>query len=106
MRKATTFVLALLFAFATMGVVADDVFARGGGSSGGGGATGGPSGGGTGGGTAGATGDAGIAGDPDGPRTVIDAGVLALPRFGSVVTGCTTTNFGAAGGTTPCPINR
>jgi hypothetical protein len=98
MRKATTVVLALLFALATMGVVADDVLARGGGGSGSGSAPGpaGPSG----------PGGEGVAGDPDAPRTTLDEGALALPRFGTVVTGCMTTNFGAEGGMAPCPINR
>ncbi|MBI1734745.1 MAG: hypothetical protein HYR51_06180 [Candidatus Rokubacteria bacterium] len=101
MRKATTFVLALLFALATMAVVADDVFARGGG--GGGGGTGGGAGAGA---AAGPSGDAGSAGDPDAPSSALDEGALALPRFGTVVTGCMTTNFGAEGGTAPCPVNR
>lgn len=110
MRKATMFILALLFALATMGMVADDVFARGGGGSGsssGGGPAGGP-------GVSGGSGDSGVGavssgavgGDPDAPRTDIETGVLALPRFGTVVTGCTTTNFGAQGGVAPCPVNR
>ena len=103
MRKATTFVLALLFALATMGMVADDVFARGGGGSGSGGSGGGAP---AGPGPAGAGAPAGVAGDPDAPRSDLDEGALALPRFGTVVTGCMTTNFGAAGGNVPCPVNR
>lgn len=105
MKKATTLVLALLFAFATMGMMADDVFARGGGGSGSGSGGGAGSGAGAGA-AAGASGDAGVAGDADAPRSDLDEGALALPRFGTIVTGCLTTNFGAEGGTAPCPVNR
>jgi hypothetical protein len=105
MRKVTSFMLALLVAVASVGVVADEVFARGGGGGGGGNGGGGPAPGPSG------PGGEGVAGDPDAPRLIIDEGVLALPRLDPggrvvIVTGCTTTNFGAQGGITPCPVNR
>ena len=105
MRRVMMLFLALLFAVGTIGVAADDVFARGGGGGGGGGSSSG-GGGGSAPGPAAASGDPGTAGDPDGPRNTLELGVLALPRFGTVVVGCMTSNFGAEGGVAPCPINR
>ena len=100
MKKAMGFVVAVALAVATIGV-ADDAFARGGGSGGSG--SGGSSG------AAAAPSPAPSAPAPSpSPSNLTDnmtdtTAVSAFPRFGVVIPGCTTTNFGSGGGTVPCP---
>ena len=122
MRKAIALVVALMFACAATIVVADSAFARGGGSGGSGG-SGGGSGGSSGGSSGGASGGAaasGTGGAASGPSDSGTAGadavgptagsslrenVLAFPRPGAFIPGCTTSNFGAGGGVVACPAN-
>jgi len=98
MKKAMGLVVAVALAVATIGV-ADDAFARGGGSGGSGGSSG----------AAAAPSAAPSAPSPStSPSNVTDnltdtTGVSAFPRFGVLIPGCTTTNFGSGGGTVPCP---
>ena len=103
MKKAMGLVVAVAVAMATIGV-ADEAFARGGGSGGSGGSSGGPSG----------PSSAPSAAAPSAPspspspsnlsdNMTDTTSVSAFPRFGVVIPGCTTTNFGSGGGTVPCP---
>ena len=106
MKKAMGLVVAVALAVATIGV-ADVAFARGGGSGGSSGGSGGSSGGSSGPSSA-PSAAAPSAPSPSSPSNLTDnltdtTSVSAFPRFGVVIPGCTTTNFGSGGGTVPCP---